>query len=256
MFQQHLKKAGVAVSGGAMVGVGLIMIPLPTPCGALVAGAGMAVLGTEFPQAQRVLDRTRDAVVHVIETNCRMDNDNHIITIKEDIEPQEEHPNHETGDTRSKNNQEEEEPSIDQEEEEDIAVVRNTPVDNNNCIPQAPPKQSLQPPPPPLPLRTPILEEFSLGNIRDSMKRRAKTWGQKAVPILKMMGTKEAAAVVVNVDKDKQPDDQSQPPRQQQAPPAYDVVPELSPLSVEAHNVPSWSSLSLTSTSGTYSETP
>jgi len=64
------RKAGVAVGGGAMVGLGLVMIPLPTPFGCVVAGAGMGVLATEFPAAQQMIDQTRDAVVDVIEKNC------------------------------------------------------------------------------------------------------------------------------------------------------------------------------------------
>lgn len=67
---EMVRKTGVAVAGGTMVGLGLIMIPLPIPIGCVVTGAGMSVLGTEFPAAQRVLDKTRDAVVDVIEKNC------------------------------------------------------------------------------------------------------------------------------------------------------------------------------------------
>ncbi|KAI2499736.1 hypothetical protein MHU86_14748 [Fragilaria crotonensis] len=67
------RKTGVAVAGGTMVGVGLIMIPLPTPFGCVVAGSGMAVLGTEFPAAQRVLDRTCKKVADAIEYSSRDD---------------------------------------------------------------------------------------------------------------------------------------------------------------------------------------
>jgi hypothetical protein len=70
---QWFRKAGVAVAGGTMVGVGLIMIPLPTPFGAVVAGSGMAVLGMEFPAAQRVLDQTCNKVADVIERSSRDD---------------------------------------------------------------------------------------------------------------------------------------------------------------------------------------
>lgn len=59
-LQASLRKAGVAVAGGVMVGVGLVMIPLPTPCGCVVAGAGLGVLATEFPEAQRIMDTTRE----------------------------------------------------------------------------------------------------------------------------------------------------------------------------------------------------
>jgi hypothetical protein len=67
------RKTGVAVAGGTMVGVGLIMIPLPTPFGCVVAGSGMAVLGTEFPAAQRALDRTCKKVADAIEYSSRDD---------------------------------------------------------------------------------------------------------------------------------------------------------------------------------------
>jgi hypothetical protein len=52
-----LKKGAVAALGGTMVGVGLIMIPLPTPFGVAVASSGMAVLGTEFEGAKVLNDR-------------------------------------------------------------------------------------------------------------------------------------------------------------------------------------------------------
>jgi len=52
-----LKKGAVAALGGTMVGVGLIMIPLPTPFGAVVASSGMAVLGTEFEGAKELNDK-------------------------------------------------------------------------------------------------------------------------------------------------------------------------------------------------------
>lgn len=70
-----IRKTATAVAGGAMVGVGLIMIPLPTPFGAVVAGGGMAVLGTEFPAAQRALDKTCNAVADVIEKSVSKDDD-------------------------------------------------------------------------------------------------------------------------------------------------------------------------------------
>mmetsp|Transcript_19201 Transcript_19201/g.31887 ORF Transcript_19201/g.31887 Transcript_19201/m.31887 type:complete len:244 (+) Transcript_19201:124-855(+) len=71
-----VRKTSIAVAGGTMVGVGLIMIPLPTPFGAVVAGGGMAVLGTEFPAAQRVLDQTCNKFADVIERSLPKDDDN------------------------------------------------------------------------------------------------------------------------------------------------------------------------------------
>lgn len=52
-----LRKGAVAALGGTMVGVGLIMIPLPTPFGVVVASSGMAVLGTEFEGAKEMNDK-------------------------------------------------------------------------------------------------------------------------------------------------------------------------------------------------------
>jgi len=73
-----LRKSAVAAVGGTMVGVGLVMIPLPTPFGAIVASSGLAVLGTEFDDAKKLNDRlingakghlntARDAMVKGIE---------------------------------------------------------------------------------------------------------------------------------------------------------------------------------------------
>jgi len=69
------RKAAVAASGTALVGLGLVMIPLPTPFGCAVAASGMAVLGTEFPAAQRVLDRTREGVVEGLEKMASLEDD-------------------------------------------------------------------------------------------------------------------------------------------------------------------------------------
>mmetsp|Transcript_25002 Transcript_25002/g.40957 ORF Transcript_25002/g.40957 Transcript_25002/m.40957 type:complete len:437 (-) Transcript_25002:133-1443(-) len=52
-----IRKGAVAAVGGTMVGVGLVMIPLPTPFGAVIASSGLAVLGTEFKEAKDMNDR-------------------------------------------------------------------------------------------------------------------------------------------------------------------------------------------------------
>ena len=73
-----LKKGAVAAVGGSMVGLGLVMIPLPTPFGAVVASSGLAVLGTEFKEAKDLndslidgakghLSKARDSIVKGIE---------------------------------------------------------------------------------------------------------------------------------------------------------------------------------------------
>ncbi|KAL3916028.1 MAG: hypothetical protein SGARI_008056, partial [Bacillariaceae sp.] len=52
-----IRKGAVAAVGGTMVGVGLVMIPLPTPFGAVIASSGLAVLGTEFKEAKDMNDK-------------------------------------------------------------------------------------------------------------------------------------------------------------------------------------------------------
>merc|ERR1712032_1314251 len=78
-----IRKGAVAAVGGTMTAVGLVMIPLPTPFGAVIASSGLAVLGTEFDEAKELNDKliegakghlntARDAIVNGIE---RMDRD-------------------------------------------------------------------------------------------------------------------------------------------------------------------------------------
>ena len=78
-----IRKGAVAAVGGTMTAVGLVMIPLPTPFGAVVASAGLGVLGTEFQEAKELneklidgakghLNTARDAIVNGIE---RMNDD-------------------------------------------------------------------------------------------------------------------------------------------------------------------------------------
>jgi len=50
-----LRRAGVAISGGATVLLGLALIPLPGP-GTLVVLGGLAVLRKEFPVAGKAAD--------------------------------------------------------------------------------------------------------------------------------------------------------------------------------------------------------
>ena len=65
-FAKMVRKAGVAVTGGSLVIVGLPMIPMPTPGGVIVVGSGMAVLATEFPAARRALDRSRKGLANMV----------------------------------------------------------------------------------------------------------------------------------------------------------------------------------------------
>jgi len=50
-----IKRATIGVLGGLVVILGIILIPYPGP-GWLIVFAGLAILATEFDQAQRVLD--------------------------------------------------------------------------------------------------------------------------------------------------------------------------------------------------------
>mmetsp|Transcript_15025 Transcript_15025/g.19027 ORF Transcript_15025/g.19027 Transcript_15025/m.19027 type:complete len:385 (-) Transcript_15025:115-1269(-) len=61
-----LKKGAVAVTGTALVVAGIPLIPMPTPGGVIVSGSGLALLATEFPAAQRVLDKSRDGLERMV----------------------------------------------------------------------------------------------------------------------------------------------------------------------------------------------
>lgn len=63
-----LRKGAVAAVGGTLVGVGLVMIPLPTPFGAVVASSGLAVLGTEFEGAKEMNERLVDGTKETLHT--------------------------------------------------------------------------------------------------------------------------------------------------------------------------------------------
>ena len=50
---EHAYRVGVGILGGALTGLGVLLIPLPGP-GWLVVFLGLAVLGTEFRWAKRI----------------------------------------------------------------------------------------------------------------------------------------------------------------------------------------------------------
>lgn len=54
-----LRRVAVAVSGSTIVVIGVVLMPLPGP-GTLIVIAGLMVLRTEFPSADRLLTRLRD----------------------------------------------------------------------------------------------------------------------------------------------------------------------------------------------------
>lgn len=55
---KHSKRVAIAIVGGCIVLLGIVMIPYPGP-GWVVVFTGLAVLSTEFDWAQRLLDRAR-----------------------------------------------------------------------------------------------------------------------------------------------------------------------------------------------------
>lgn len=55
------RRAGVALAGGLVLLLGLLLIPLPGP-GLLVAPLGLAILALEFAWARRWLDTARERV--------------------------------------------------------------------------------------------------------------------------------------------------------------------------------------------------
>ena len=67
------RKAGVALMGGALVAAGIPLIPLPGPGDFMVLG-GMVLLASEFPIAQKALDRTRQGLVSVLDEEKGDDN--------------------------------------------------------------------------------------------------------------------------------------------------------------------------------------
>lgn len=55
---RHTKRIATAIIGGAVVLIGLVLIPYPGP-GWLIVFAGLAILAIEFVWAQRLLDQLR-----------------------------------------------------------------------------------------------------------------------------------------------------------------------------------------------------
>ena len=54
-----VRKIFVALLGGSIVVVGLVLIPTPAPEGWLIVFAGIALLSTEFSFAKRLMERAR-----------------------------------------------------------------------------------------------------------------------------------------------------------------------------------------------------
>lgn len=56
-----LRRPVVTLVGVVLISVGVVLLVLPGP-GLLVMAVGLAVLATEYPAAQRLLDRTKGSV--------------------------------------------------------------------------------------------------------------------------------------------------------------------------------------------------
>merc|ERR1711935_1287116 len=54
----RIRKGAVTMAGGVLIGVGIPLIPTPVP-GALFIAGGLSLLGTEYPEAQELLDKGR-----------------------------------------------------------------------------------------------------------------------------------------------------------------------------------------------------
>jgi hypothetical protein len=66
-FLRQAKRAGVAVGGGAMVGIGLVFIPtLPPPFGEVLIAGGVSFLATEFEGPRKVVRTCRDSLERVV----------------------------------------------------------------------------------------------------------------------------------------------------------------------------------------------
>lgn len=64
-IKRAARKAGVGAIGVATIALGVVLIPLPGP-GSLVIFGGITVLGSEFPTARRLSDRTKDSVRNML----------------------------------------------------------------------------------------------------------------------------------------------------------------------------------------------
>mmetsp|Transcript_727 Transcript_727/g.1155 ORF Transcript_727/g.1155 Transcript_727/m.1155 type:complete len:559 (-) Transcript_727:221-1897(-) len=95
-WMRGAKRAGIAIGGGTMVGVGLIFIPtLPPPFGEVLIAGGVAFLGTEFEAPKRVVRSARDSLERAVGRNETAvegegeQGDNNTTTPSEDGEPSE-----------------------------------------------------------------------------------------------------------------------------------------------------------------------
>lgn len=64
-LRRRARRAATALAGGSVVGLGVLLLPLPGPGTAIIA-AGLAILAREFPAARRLLNRALDMLRRVI----------------------------------------------------------------------------------------------------------------------------------------------------------------------------------------------
>jgi len=70
----RIRKGAVTMAGGALIGVGIPLIPTPVP-GALFIAGGLSLLGTEYPEAQELLDKGRVSLYEYAENRDDEDDD-------------------------------------------------------------------------------------------------------------------------------------------------------------------------------------
>ena len=80
------KKTGVAVGGGALIGVGVVMIPtLPPPFASLTMLGGYALLGTEFEGPRKVVNNARDKMRNIEDDEDEAGEDDTTTEIEEEF---------------------------------------------------------------------------------------------------------------------------------------------------------------------------
>ena len=65
-IKRTARKAGVGAVGVATIALGVVLIPLPGP-GSLVILGGVTVLGSEFPTARRLSERTKESARSLVQ---------------------------------------------------------------------------------------------------------------------------------------------------------------------------------------------
>jgi len=70
-WMRRARRTGVGAVGGTMLGLGLIMIPLPfpPPFGEILVVGGVSVLGTEFEAPKRVMRNARNVIQNAVESH-------------------------------------------------------------------------------------------------------------------------------------------------------------------------------------------